>query len=495
LTKEDPIVPDIESSALYAELAEQGGCSTGRDAGRDALVQVGKRSRSVSVENGFYGSPRWSWELLDCAMPMTLDTYSNCAFQCTYCFSYFQRAINHGSEAYLLHKVKPVDVRKIIKMFTDPDKHAGQFAWYIKERKVVQWGGLSDGFDFYERELGVSLELLRFFREIKYPISISTKGVWYLRDKRYRELLEDSPEVQMKLSVVTTDPEVARKVEGGVATPRERFDALREMREMGVGCVTTRFRPYIIGISDKTVDELFEWSAEARVHSLTTEFMCLESRALGHGDKRWKHLSRLCGFDVVKFYKQNSVKKTGLMRLNYDLKRPYIAKMRLLAAHHRIPFYVSDAHHKECSAGTGCCGLPDTGPLSNIARGQFAEAIQIAKKKGLTKFSDIAHDASMFSAVPYKNASGFNSGGSRERADRFHQSLADYIRSSWNDVNSNNSPARYFGGALVPYGTDENGDVVYYYNIPFIERGERPETAAEVVEEVRRRFGANSPGE
>lgn len=40
-----------------------------------------------------YQSPHWTNELLDCSMPMTFDTYSNCSFGCLYCFSQYQRAI------------------------------------------------------------------------------------------------------------------------------------------------------------------------------------------------------------------------------------------------------------------------------------------------------------------------------------------------------------------------------------------------------------------
>ena len=34
-----------------------------------------------------YGSPRWTAEITDCSLPLTLDTYSNCSFGCVYCFS------------------------------------------------------------------------------------------------------------------------------------------------------------------------------------------------------------------------------------------------------------------------------------------------------------------------------------------------------------------------------------------------------------------------
>lgn len=89
----------------------------------------------------FYQSPRWSAEIADCSMPMTFDTYSNCSYGCMYCFSQFQRGIGGAKDAYLHKEVHPVNVQRIKNMFTDPDKYAGQFAPYIKARKVMQWGG------------------------------------------------------------------------------------------------------------------------------------------------------------------------------------------------------------------------------------------------------------------------------------------------------------------------------------------------------------------
>ena len=99
-------------------------------------------------------------------MPMTFDTYSNCAFGCLYCFSQFQRGIGGAKDAYLQKVCNAVNPDRIKRMFTDPDQYAGQFAPYIKARKVMQWGGLSDQFDGFERQRGVTLELLRFFKEI-----------------------------------------------------------------------------------------------------------------------------------------------------------------------------------------------------------------------------------------------------------------------------------------------------------------------------------------
>lgn len=87
----------------------------------------------------YYGSPRWTGEIADCSMPMTMDTYSNCSYNCQYCFSQFQRALGGCKENYLHKKVKWVNPDKIKQMFLHPD--SSQFGEYIKQRKVMQWGG------------------------------------------------------------------------------------------------------------------------------------------------------------------------------------------------------------------------------------------------------------------------------------------------------------------------------------------------------------------
>ena len=93
----------------------------------------------------YYNSPRWTAEIADCSMPMTMDTYSNCSYKCIYCFGQFQRAIGESKEDYLANKVKWVNPNKFKRIWDEPDKT--QFGAYVKARKTMQWGGLSDQFD------------------------------------------------------------------------------------------------------------------------------------------------------------------------------------------------------------------------------------------------------------------------------------------------------------------------------------------------------------
>ncbi len=423
-------------------------------------------------------------------MPMTFDTYSNCAFQCLYCFSYFQRAIGGSTDDYLHHKVRSVDVERVKKIFRlEIPKNI--FAFYIKSRMVLQWGGLSDGFDYYERKFRKSLELMRFFREIDYPVSISTKGTWFIEDSEYREVFSNAGNVHLKTSIITLDEDKAHAIERGVSSSRERLKMLEEAKKLGVAATTVRFRPFVLGASadypftensKRQINEYMKMCADHGVYSVTTEFMCWESRASKITRERLAELSKITGIpDILAFYRANSTTGVGLMRLNYDLKRPYMEAMQESAEKYGLRFFVSDAHHKERSYHAGCCGLPDTGPLSVTNKGQYAEAILIAKREGRVSWSDIAKDAEWLKDVPLNE---FRHDSTEARIKNDYKTTVDYMHECWNNTKSFMSPARYFGGALVPSTLDEAGDIVYLYNEPFVARGERVASAQELQSQL-----------
>lgn len=439
----------------------------------------------LRLDEGFYGSPRWTYEILDCAMPMTFDTYSNCAHQCLYCFSYFQRAIGDGAEDYLHHKVRPVNVEKVKRMFSNPDEYGGQFKNYIKRRMVLQWGGLSDGFDWYEKKFNISLDLLNFFNSMDYPISISTKGVWWVDDPRYIEAVQERKNHHWKYSIITSNEDHVKKLEPGTPPARKRFEAMYKLNKLGVGATTLRFRPFVLGTSDKCIEEMMQMAEDSGCISVTTEFLTWESRASVTSRSRLDAMSKTLGYDVWQFYLDNSARASGLLRLNYDLKRPYILEMKEAAEKHNLKFFVSDAHHKEDSYHAGCCGLPETGPLSNVNRGQYAHGIKLAKQNGYVKWSDISEEAyELLKDIPLYGAEGFPT-DSVERAKRRYQNMYDYMHDIWNNPKSWQSPARYFGGALVPSAPDENGDIIYLYNKPFIEEGISIGSVNELAKQLR----------
>ena len=408
----------------------------------------------------YYQSPRWTAEIADCSMPMTFDTYSNCSFGCMYCFSQYQRGIGGAKEAYLKKEVHPVNVKRIKAMFTDPDKHAGQFAEYIKQRRVMQWGGLSDQFDGFERKYGQTLELLKFFKEIDYPLCFSTKSTWWTQDERYMELVRGQKNWNFKFSIITLDENKARIIERGVPTPLQRLDAIERIANADAGGATLRLRPFIIGVSTPSYLDLIREAGNRGASALSTEFFCVEQRSQTLREFM-PTLSDLCGFDVMAFYKKYSVAQ-GYLRLNRKIKAPFIHNMRDLCKEVGMRFYVSDAHFKELCCNGSCCGLPADW---NYSKGQFCEALQIAKQKGVVYYSDIRKDIEeLHSGYDWGKATGFNANSSEKRAKFYGMSMADYMRWLWNNPQAGQSPYKLFEGVLQPVGKDGEGNIIYKYN-------------------------------
>lgn len=405
----------------------------------------------------YYGSPRWTNEIVDCSLPVTFDTYSKCSFKCLYCFSQYQKGCGKPKDEYYnKDAVRYVNVDKIRDMFTL--KKPSQFSEYISTKRPIQWGGLADQFDGYEKKYGKTLELLKIFKELNYPICFSTKSTWWLKDERYTELFRNQKNWNCKFSIITMNKEKARIIEQGVPSPKARIDAIQKYTELNAGGATLRLRPFIIGVSDDYEETITE-AHEAGATALSTEFFCVDIRSK-QARENFKIISKVCGYDVLTFYKRFSV-TNGYLRLNRKIKEKYIYGMKELCEKLGMRFYVSDSHFKELCNNSCCCGLPESWDYS---RGNFSYALQLCRKNGSVRFSEIDADMHFIDGFQWYVAEGYNTYSAEKRGKFANMTMRDYLRYTWDNVNSGNSPYRLFQGVMIPDGYDENGDVIYKYN-------------------------------
>lgn len=405
-----------------------------------------------------YDSPRYTGEITDCSLPVTFDTYSNCSFGCVYCFSQYQRGIGASKANYRNKAVTCVNPDRIKAMF-NLERPTCKFNEYIKEKRPIQWGGLSDQFDGYEKKYGVTLELLKYFKERNYPICFSTKSAWVFHDDRYLELFEGQDNWNMKFSIITLDEKAAAKIEKGVPTPEERLEAMRIYSELNEGGATLRLRPFILGMTDKTYEDLIIAAHDNGATAVTTEFFCLERRAINESKENYRAISEVVGADIVDFYARHS-SGSGYLRLNRKIKEPYIKRMKELCDKMGMRFYVSDAHFKECCHGSCCCGLPESW---NYSRGNFSYALQLCKKNGEVRFSDIRDDMGFVEGI-LPDINGVTVGTQELRSKYVGRDLIEVLRYLWNNPNRGQSPYRMFGGVMQPMGKDSEGNIVYVYD-------------------------------
>ena len=432
-----------------------------------AAKQLADPAHDAILLKGHYGSPRWTQEIADCSMPMTFDTYSNCSFSCRYCFSQFQRQNGGCGDAYRAKQVRAVDVERVKELFRNPSpdnpriaRDLRQFIPYVAQRRVMQWGGLSDQFDGFERRYGKTLELLRFFKSIDYPLCFSTKAVWWTRDERYMELFRGQRNWNVKFSIITLDERKAKVMEAGVPTPRERLLAIERIAKADAGGATLRLRPFMIGLSTPTYLDLIRQAADRGATAMSTEFFCADIRSKSLR-AQMPVFNALCGFDVFAFYRKHSSNK-GYMRLNRNIKQPFIDRMEQTCREVGMRFYVSDAHFKERCCNGSCCGLPES---ANYSRGQFCEALHICKERGVVYWRDIAADVeSLLGGFQWRTAYGYNTNSSELKAKFYNETMADYLRWLWNSPMKGQSPYTMFGGIMKPVSRDADGNLVYAWN-------------------------------
>jgi len=411
----------------------------------------------------YYQSPRISWEFLDCSMPMTFDQYSNCWYNCLYCFSTFQRGIWHCKENYYWNTIKHVNVEKIKKMFLE--KNHKTFGKIIENKIPMQWWWLSDPFCPLEEQFWIWYELLQFFNEIEYPIRFSSKTDLFTRPegKKYLDLLKQKPHLWFYMSsIITMDEEKAKLMEWDVPTPKKRFENLKVLSDLGI-YTTLRLRPFIIWLSDKTLEQEFKMASESWIKAISTEFFCLERRMTDQLKNKFNKMSKIIWFDIIKFYEKVS-SWSGYLRLNYEIKRKYIDIMTKLSEKYNIRFHCSDAQHKEKSMSGSCCWLPEDNEIFNkFNKCQFTNALMIAKqsKDYTVKFSDISKHDVFLKTIQWSNAEWLNQWNTRNRNFNKWKSLLDFMRMCWNNPNSAKSPYKYFGWILNPIWLDENKDIIY----------------------------------
>lgn len=136
--------------------------------------------------------------------------------------------------------------------------------------------------------------------------------------------------------------------------------------------------------------------------------------------------------------------------------------MKALCEEVGMRFYVSDAHFKELCCNGSCCGLPSSW---NYSRGQWCEALQIAKENGYVHWPDIKGDIEkLVGGFEWIRAIGFNTNSSEKKAKFDTMTMADYMRWLWNNPQAGQSPYKLFEGVLLPVGKDEEENLIYKYN-------------------------------
>lgn len=421
-----------------------------------------------------YLAPRFSSEMADCSLPLTMDTYSRCSMGCQYCFSASQKDIHPGLKEAPL---QGINVKEFINTVDGNTKSKLQkvfHEYFFKNRFILHIGGLADAFCPLERKHGNGYQLLAELADRRYPTLFSTKGPTILEDK-YLRLFQDNAKnnsFAFQHSIVTADDNLAKLVEPGVPSPSRRFEIMRTMHDLGYYTVL-RMRPFIVGVTDLSLDELLHKGLESGMDAISTEFYAVDVRCGDFASKAYKRMCKLIGVeDLLSYYKALSPpERGGYYRLNRLLKEPYIKKIYQFCLKHNITFACSDPDFKELGSPC-CCGLPSNMPnnpeFENFTSNQMTAHLTAARikyhttgEKHIFKFREVYADHGIMDNTdisPHCVGVLMHNYSYRKR-----MTLNLYLQSKWNNLSANSNPSNYLHGKIVPIGL-EDGNIIYQYN-------------------------------
>ena len=439
-----------------------------------------RNNQTLEIRKGEYQSPRISSEIPDCSMPLSGDTMKWCSGGCLYCFSYFFKAnnpaIKNSTTGMELTSVNPDKL--IAALSGNPIDSRGKMMHklFYRRKFLLHIGGLADCFDHFEVKNGVSYQITEALGDLNYPTLFSTKFATTLLTKKYTNLFAKyagQNNFAFQFSIVTNDEELARKVEVGIPSPKLRLKAMKTLSEMGYWTIL-RLRPYIIGVSDESIDDLLNAALEAGANAISMEFYAMDSRASEDAKKRYDWLGKMVGTtNLMEYYRKLSPsERGGYLRLNRLVKEVHVKKVYKFCMDNGLEFGCSDPDYKELTTTGSCCGMPDKYPknplMENWTRQQLTYHLKEARRLyhttgqlALFKFDEIYRDEPYFDERHLSHDHISETGLCA--ADREHLTYRKILRNYWNNLRSYANPRNYFHGKIAPCGMDEAQNLIYQY--------------------------------
>jgi DNA repair photolyase len=158
----------------------------------------------------------------------TVNPYRGCEMGCHYCFARYTHeflGLNDPTAFERRIYVKDADRSRLVNEFRRARRTGG----------LVALGTATDPYQPAEARFAVTRRILEAARDVPgLRLSITTKSTLVARDARLLREIAAVSDVTVNLSITTTDPAMARRLEPRAPRPDLRFAAMRELATAGV---------------------------------------------------------------------------------------------------------------------------------------------------------------------------------------------------------------------------------------------------------------------
>lgn len=373
-----------------------------------------------------------------CGLPLRLDTYSRCGFQCLYCFSH-ARGGHRGADPAV---ARPSMIAKALARSRKEPRTAVEE--FLSHGQPIHFGGMADPFPPIERRLEVSLEILKLLASYQHPTIISTKSILFAEDQYLEVLKRGRFAVQISLS--SPKDEVLRQIDIGTPGPSRLLSAARTAADEGIP-VTCRVQPILPGY-ERDAKELIWRAKEAGARHVAVEHLKLPLEGAWWGSRRLHETLRP---KALAEYELHGLRIGREWVLPSEAKIGRVLELREEARAAGLTFGAADNDLLLLSDGTCCCSGADLQSFTGHFSCNYTEAARLGAGSGVVSLANIRNKWRPKSTI----ARFVNSRSRLPTTNGQGAGMWDYIVRNWNGRSNGNSPAALHGVSPTNEKDDE----------------------------------------
>lgn len=387
-----------------------------------------------------------------CGLPLRLDSYRGCAFQCSYCFARARESVDHGPI------IKPADpnalARRLRRVFVEQREELSVVSQCLNRRMPIHLGVMGDPFQAAEARHKVSLSYLRTIAAYSYPVVISTRSI-LVAEPPYIDVLKDLKAVVVRMSLSTTDDRRSLWVERPEVSPSSILRTMEKLSEAGIR-VDCRWQPFIPGISEE-VDTFAPRVASAGCRHCSFEFLRLpreKNERLVEG-----FLAATGEAPLDAYRRQGAQHRVREYILPAEDRLDTILRARSVIRREGMTFGAADNDLQYLSDTACCCsGVDGVEGFDGFFRHQIAYAVRESVGRPI-EYSTLAREWAPTASIDRY----LNSGRRLRRRTKGPGTVRDHIAHRWNTSGREGSPD-FFYGVEATDEVSSDGMVVYRWN-------------------------------
>lgn len=159
-----------------------------------------------------------------------MNLYNGCVHNCSYCDGRAEKYQVEGDFG------RDITVKTNAVEILDRELNPKRKRVPLKKSFMILGGGVCDCYQPVEKKYRLSREVLKLFEKYKFPVHVLTKSTLVSRDLDLISRINEQSRAVVSFSFSTVDEKLARQLEPGVPSPKERLETMSLFKKQGIAC-------------------------------------------------------------------------------------------------------------------------------------------------------------------------------------------------------------------------------------------------------------------